>query len=369
MKRLLIFMLLICSASVVHATTVMDAANDGAGYLIAVQKAGTGDPTQDGGWGWTNGDTSASNIAGATGLSLVRMYNATGTARYLDAAKAAGDFISNTTYDNGEVRYATADPYYDWQLSLAAGDNTWSNNAKTEFFDTLHNGTYGPSDYTTAGWIGAVQTGRSGGYVNLRPWEFSTIAVTAANIGNTGQETLFVDAILDGLDTLDSSQWWDILGATGGLRGLALDGITSFDPITSPAHAGINGISSVAGLADYIAGLQNADGSWYWSSDINSPGESDKDTQTSAYAILALEAAGDVLGTLDYADEIAAGRAWLVTMQDSITKGFWGYPGEWESTPYINNEVSGEAVAALVPEPTTLLLLGMGMVGLLKRRS
>lgn len=365
-KKLLIFIVavgVVLSTNAAFAATPMQAAQDGAGYLVATQINGTGDPNEDGGWSWENGGASASNIAGATGLSLVRYYNAVGGSAYLDAAKAAGDFISNTTYDNGETRYATADPYFDWQLSQAAGDNTWSNNAKTEFFDTLDAGTYGPSDHNTAGWISAVESARSGAYVNLRPWEFSTIAVTAKNIGNVGQEGLFTTAILSGLDTLDSAQWWDVLGVTGGLRGLALNDMTTFAAINSPNQSGINGLSTLSTVADYLAGLQNADGSWYWSSALATPGEDDKDTQTTAYAILALEAVADTLGTNAYDSDMALGRYWLVTMQDSITNGFWGYPGD---TMPINNEVTGEAVAALVPEPATICLLSLG--GLLLRR-
>ena len=82
-------------------------------------------------------------------------------------------------------------------------------------------------------------------------------------------------------------------------------------------------------------------------------------------ADLALEAAGQTLGTTDYDLAISKGRSWLVTMNDNVTGGFRGYPGD---TGLINNEVSGEALAAL-PEPATmgLLVLG-GLTGLLRRR-
>lgn len=342
--------------------TPIQAAKDGADYLVNEQ-------LDDGGWSWENGETSASNIAGATGIGLVRYYNATGGNTYLDAAKAAGDFISNTTYDNDEVRYATFDPYFDWQLSLAAGDNTWSNNAATEFFDTLTAGTYGPDDLDTAGYISYVETARTGTWQNLRPWEFSTIAITAANIGNAGQEALFRQGILDGLNTLDNTApdtvYCDLIGVAGGVRGLALDGVTTFTAINSPNHPGVDGISSLSALTDYLVGQQNSDGSWYWHSGLSSPEEGDKDTQTTAYAVLALEATADALSTSVYDDEITLGRSWLVTMQDATTGGFWSYPGD---SPPINNEVSGEATAALVPEPATICLLGLGGLSLLRRR-
>ena len=107
--------LLFMASGTAIAVSPMDAAQDGAGYLVSLQISGTGDPAEDGGWSWENATgAGASNIAGATGIGLVRYYNAVGGSAYLNSAKAAGDFISNTTYDNGEVRYATADPYFDW---------------------------------------------------------------------------------------------------------------------------------------------------------------------------------------------------------------------------------------------------------------
>ena len=355
-------------SSAAFAVTPMQAAGDGADYLVTEQISGTGDPTQDGGWTWDTGSTAASNIAGPTAIGLVRYYNAAGGSTYLNAAIAASDFISNTTYSGGEARYSTSDPYFNWQLSLAAGDNTYANRASTEFFDTLAAGTYGDGDYDTAGWISAVEGARTGTWVNLRPWEFSTIAVTAANIGNTGQAALFEQAILDGLDTLDNTApgtvYSDLIGVAGGVRGLALSDVSTFTAISSTNQAGIDGISTLSGLADYLAGEQNADGSWYWHSGLAAPEDGDKDSQTTAYAILALEAAAEALGTSIYDDELALGRNWLTTMQD-VSGGFHSFPGD---TGVINNEISGEVVAALVPEPATMALLGLGGLAMLRKR-
>ncbi len=365
---------LMLASSLAHGGTALDAAKDGADYLVGEQISGTGDPTQDGGWTWNSGTTAAVNIAGPTAYGLVRYYNAAGGSAYLDAAKAASDFISNTTYAGGEARYSTFDPYFNWQLSLAASDNTYSNRTKTEFFDILTAGTYGDANYDTAGWIGAVQTARTGTWVNLRPWEFSTIAVTAKNIGNSGQEALFKQGILDGLETLDNtapgSVYSDLIGVTGGVRGLALDDVTTFTAISSSNHAGIDGIDSLLGLANYLADQQNTDGSWYWHSGLATPGEDDKDTQTTSYAVLALEAAADALSISDYDDEIADGRTWLMTMQvtdaGASFGGFLSYSGDLGDV--INNEISGEAVAALVPEPVTMSMLAVGGLALIRRK-
>ncbi len=360
--------LMLCVSGAI-AVTPMQAAKAGADYLLDQQIKNTGDITQDGGWTWDNGTTAASNIAGPTAIGLVRYYNVAGGANYIAAAQAASDFISNTTYPNGEVRYSTSDPYFNWQLTLATGDNTYANRTKVEFFDTLAAGTYSSGDYDTAGWIGAVQSARTGTWQNLRPWEFSSIAVTADYYGNAGQADLFEQGILDGLNTQDDrtpdTVYSDLLGIAGGLRGLALRGTTTFAAIDSENHSGIDGISTLTDLADYMVSQQNLDGSWNRHSNVVDPEDSDKRTQTTAYAILALEAADEALGTNVYADEILLGRNWLITMQDAVSGGFYSSPGE---AGYINNEVTGEVVAALVPEPASLVLLAMGGLALIRRR-
>ena len=160
----------------------------------------------------------------------------------------------------------------------------------------------------------------------------------------------------------------DLIGVAGGARGLALDGVTRFTAINSPNHGDANGISTLAGLADYLVGEQNADGSWNWHSDSNLTGDGNKDTQTTAYCVLALEAVGKALSVSDYDDEVFDGRTWLVTMQENsdgnALGAFYSYPGD--SLP-LNNEVSGEATAAL-PEPATMGLLAIGGLGVLIRR-
>jgi len=303
----------------------------------------------DGGWGWPHDDcsTTYNNITGPISLGLLEVYAQTSNCFLLEAAVAGGDFDLAFAYPNTEPRFGTFGAYFLWQLSLATGDSTYADHAAVWFFDELTAATYGPSDYDTAGWIGAVQAGRTGTWVNLRPWEFNNLIPAAAAIGNAGQAGLFTDACRDGLDTLDNtapgSVYSDILGLAGGVRGLAFAGATSFTAINSPNHAGINGISTLQDLADYLASLQNADGSWYWHSNLGGPTESDKDTQTTAYAILALLQA-DPLVASDYSTNIAKGRDWLRSMQ-LVDGGFMSYPGGGENT-----EVEGEALSALAPD-------------------
>jgi hypothetical protein len=148
----------------------------------------------DGGWGWTpHGDCTVTynNITAPICLGLLHGHGYTSDPAHLASAVAGGDFDLTSQYDNGEARFGTFTPHFLWQVSLASGDSTYSDFAATEFFDELTAGTYGPSDYDTAGWIGAVQAGRAGVWINLRPWEFSTLIHTASAIGNAGQDDLF----------------------------------------------------------------------------------------------------------------------------------------------------------------------------------
>jgi hypothetical protein len=151
------------------------------------------------------------------------------------------------------------------------------------------------------------------------------------------------------------------------VRGLAFGNVLTFPAINAPNHvavapcAPITGVTTLQALADILACYQNADGSWNWHSDLSAfggPTESDKDTQVTAYAVLALLEADIALGTTQYADEVALGRSWLRTMQ-LPDGGFLSYPGGTQ-----NNEVEGEALWALAPDTCTdnvlEFLLGAG---------
>jgi len=310
-----------------------------------------------GGYCWPHGSSccpaAATNITGPIALGLLHANSLVANPGHLAAAQLGGDFDLTFQYSNGESRFSAFAPYFLWQLSLATGNSVYSDHAAQEFFDELTAATYSPSDYDTLGWIGAVEAGRTGPWVNLRPWEFHNLIPTAAAIGNTGQAGQFETALLNGLNTLDNTDpanvFSDIIGLAGGVRGLGFAGSTTFTAISAPSHALINGISTLEDLANALAGLQNADGSWNWHSDLSLLGgatESDKDTQSTAYAILALLEA-DPLVTADYSANVAAGREWLRTMQLS-NGGFASFPGGGE-----NIEVEGEALNALNLDPCT----------------
>ncbi|MHC4651661.1 MAG: HYR domain-containing protein [Planctomycetota bacterium] len=313
----------------------------------------------DGGWGWPHDDcsTTYNNITGPICQGLLKAYTITGDSDTLDAAVAGGNFDLTFVYGNGEYRFGAAAPYFLYRLTQVSGVSAYSDHAENEFFDELTAQTYGPSDLDTAGWIAAVVTGRQGAWVNLIPWEFSDIAPTAAAIGNAdstdppdgiSQEQKFIDAILAGLNTLDNTDpanvYSDLIGIAGAVQGLAMTDTTTFTAINSPNHSGIDAISTLCDLADQLVSYQNADGSWNWHSDLSSLGgatEGDKDTQTTAYAVMALVEANADCPSPGYDTEIAKARAWLDTMQDT-DGGFFSYPGGGHNT-----EVEGEALTAM----------------------
>lgn len=310
----------------------------------------------DGGWGWPHDDCGATyqNIAPPIAIGLLRMHASTQDPAHLASAVAAGDFNLTSEYPNLTPRFGSFMAPFLHELSEVTGDSTYSDHAEDGFFDPLDAGTYGDtgSNWDTADWIGVVETGRTGTWVNLRPWEFHLLINTAAELGTPAQEALFLAATLDGLDTLDNtdpgSVYSDILGLSGGVRGLGLSGTASFAPISSPLHPLINGIDNLTDLANVLAALQNGNGSWYWHSNLGSPGTSDEDTQTTAYAVLALVAAQEA-GAGDYTSEIALGRQWLASMQLG-NGGFASYPGGGENT-----EVEAEASTALASQSTLSL--------------
>lgn len=300
----------------------------------------------DGGFGWPHADCAATyhNITAPICLGLLEAHATTGDAAHLAAAVAGGAFDLTSTYPNGEARFGSGTPEFLRRLSAVSGDPQYANFASTEFFGELAAGTYGPSDLNTAGWIASVQAGRAGTWVNLLPWEFQTLIVDATALGQAGQDALFLQALLDGLNTLDNTSpatvYSDLLGVSGGVRGLALSGTLTFPAINSPNHAPINGITSLANLTTVLASFQNADGSWYWHSNLPGATVGDEDTQTTAYAVMALVAA-DPLVAADYSAAITMGRTWLLTMQ-LASGGFQSWPGGDENT-----EVEGEALTAL----------------------
>ncbi len=311
----------------------------GADHIVAQQCA-------DGGFGWPHADCSATyhNITAPILLGVLNAYTYTADSAHLAAAVAGGNFDLTYQYSNGEARFGGQTAYFMQVLSNQSGDSTYSTHAAQNFFDALQAGTYGPDDLNTAGFIAAVFAQRIGSSVNLRPWDFCTLVSSASALGNSGQSDAFAQAALDGLATLDNSDpanvYWDILGLAGGIMALSDAGWTSFPAISAPLHSGVNGVSSLDGLVGVLLSYQNADGSWYWHSNLAAPDVGDEDAQTTAYSVLALVAAeSQVSGNVSEA--IRQARDWLAGQQ-LASGGFPSYPGGTENT-----EVEGEILWSL----------------------
>jgi hypothetical protein len=301
---------------------------------------------QNGGFGWPHADCSATfhNITGPILLGVLGTWAFTQDGNELVGALNGGAFDLTYTYPNGEAKFATFTPFFMGYLALAADNTTFSTHVSVKLFDELAAGTYGPDDFDTAGWIVNIQVGRSGASVNLRPWEFHTLIPAARILGQPGQDDLFEQALLDGLNTLDNTDpdtvYSDIVGLAGAVRGLAFAHRLSFPPIVSPLDPDINGIGTLEDLAAHLASLQNPDGSWDWHSNLTAPTIDDEDVQTTAYALLALLDV-NVMTAADYQPATELARDWIVSMQ-LPDGGFLEYPGGPENT-----EVEGEAVNAM----------------------
>jgi hypothetical protein len=311
----------------------------------------------NGGFGWPHDDCSATyhNITGPILLGVMGAYAHTQDPLQLVGALNGGAFDLSSQYDNGEFRFSTYTPVFLHELALRSGNTTFSTHVETNLFGELAAGTYSPDDYDTAGWITAIEDNRTGSWVNLRPWEFSTLVDAAAKLGQPGQADLFEQAVLDGLSTLDNSDamsvFSDIIGIAGAVRGLAAASRLGFPAISAPLHAGVDGITTLEDLVAYLTSLQNPDGSWYWHSNLPAPIESDKDVQTTAFALLALLEA-DLVTAVSSVPAAEAARNWMVSLQ-TPDGGFPMGPGLDENT-----EVEGEALLAIADFDATIFVDG-----------
>lgn len=319
----------------------------------------------NGGFGWPHADCTATfhNITGPILLGVLGTYSLTFDGNELVGALNGGAFDLAYTFTNGEARFGSFTPAFMLDLALISDNTTFSTHVSVNLFDELAAGTYGPNDFDTAGWIASIQTGRVGAWINLRPWDFHTLIPTSRALGQPGQDDLFEQGVLDGLNTLDNSDpntvYSDVVGLAGAVRGLASARRMTFPAISAPLHSGVDGIDTLEDLVTYLASLQNPDGSWNWHSNLAAPVVGDEDVQTTAYAVLALLEA-DVATSASYQPATESARNWLLTMEQP-DGGFPEYPGGSENT-----EVEGEAVTAMAAFDSILFVDGFesGNVGL-----
>jgi hypothetical protein len=340
---LMVILLLMCAPKVFAGSI-----QSGADHILGIQNG-------DGSFTWAHGPGTAgpghANITGPIGMGLIRAYGETGDSAHLAGATNAADYLVSKNSD----WVGTFNPYFLLKTYDATGNTDYKDKA-AGFFSELAAGTYTRQsvDYDTAGFISLIESNRSGSLINLRPWEFSTLAYAAQREGSLAQDIEFITSLTDGINTLDDAFNYDLLGLSGGVFGLGLTA-TEFDP----SAGSFASASSTSDLADILAGFQNGNGAWSWDDSLKDVA-GEEDSQTTAYAMLALMS---VNTSGQYDSEIDAGRDYLFGTQLG-SGGFPSYPGGTE-----NIEVEGEVVWALsestpVPEPTTVALLGIGLVGM-----
>lgn len=268
---------------------------------------------------------------------------------FMDSMVKAGNYNLDAQYGSGNPRLYSQTALNLWHLSALTGDNTYRDWVETIFYDRLNNGTYGPNqDLDIDAFIANIRTGAS--VANLKAWEISSQVLAAERYCEQAIADKFEQGTLEALAALDNTdpgKFYDVLGLAGGVFGLARVNRLDFPEIIAPNHISVNGETTLAGLADELVALQNSNGSFYWLSGdaLGTPTPDQQDTQTTAYAVLALIKAQERLPSKNYHSAIELGKAWLLTMQEA-DGGFMGYPGD---TDY-NAEVEAEAIQALGAE-------------------
>lgn len=317
----------------------------------------------DGGWEWTIGSgTSSRNIAAPIAMGLLAAYDATTDAAFLNGAIDAGNYIMASDY------HSTGNGIFMSALSLATGDSSYANDVTMDYYDRFEAGTYmrdgssvqyGTTEY--AQFIADIRL--SSDIPNLAAWDIGLAAVGAAKTnaapGELNKWAAALKTSVSGLvgETYDDS--YTVTGLAGGLYGLAVLGADLDAPISGGY---LDGAQTLTDLGDLLVSFQAPAGGFAKFNIYVDDGYTG--VQETAAAILALQEVDPML----YASEIADAQAWLRSVQ--LGTGGWSakYAGAdvagWE-----NSEVTGEALWALsVPEPTTLSLLVLGGVAILRRR-
>jgi len=309
----LLLMVGVVSAITAEETAIIDAAD----RLVATQNS-------DGGWEWMNPDTdsgtgvpSPKNTIGVTAQGLLDAYKLTDTPAYLDAAiDAYGYMVAAAAADE---RMRGPDLPFLVELSEVTGNSVYADLAKTRYQDIL-------TDYDNASglavYIRDVRVGQ--GYPTLVSWDLNlyvqgVLALDryypgegfdddADEITEVMYNFMYVDS--PGFNLADETQdeYW--LSHTGAIEAFTTTGLhtTQRD-------------SLVTNLKD----SQQMDGNF-----VGVLGGSD--VQTTAYAVMALIAAGEPASA-------TWGKNWLMTNQDG--NGGWSYDGPE------NTEITSESIQAI----------------------
>ena len=310
----------------------------GANWLMAQQDAG-------GGYPWTAGGSIYANTQGPTAQGMMKAYSHDGDGAYSESAVASATYLITApypvVYTDDDPRFGTHNPLFLEDLSLITADTTYSDFVQTWFWDKLSSSTYGENnDMDAAAFGAAVVVGRTGqGLVALSPWDLSATAIAAHVAGEFDSRDALMASILAGLNGTSAGDSYDTLGLAGAIWASALTGV-DLDPVAG-VYASAN---TSADLAAILAGMTLADSprAWLWGSNADPSDPTNGDTQTTAYALMALNA----FDQATYLSQIEQGTAFIRSVQD-VSGQFLAYTGAATDAAG-GGEVHGEALAALV---------------------
>lgn len=292
----------------------------------------------DYGWDWVvtsltshSSNPSSTNTYGVTALGLIYAYNVVGTSTYFTAAKnvadfikygdpSIGDFWNGLTHDfgHGSSLYWWAysfDYKYLVRFSTVSGDMSYKNYALAAWaWQKASIARYSDGNQGTlySHFVSHVNHGYAG-------WGASDYGLAAWEMGDTTWAQGMASTISTNLANILGSPTYNNLGAAWSLKLLV-----TVDPTTYA--------SDITNLKTTLKTDQHVDGYW-------SDGNSEGDAQTTAYAVMALWAAGEYGAARKGAD-------WLIANQMAN--------GGWSASPDEYSETDSEAMQALassMPSP------------------